>query len=186
MDVVKTNIGELQGQIEIDSDFGKGSCFRVLLPMTLAIVDAMVIRLGSEKFILPLSQVTEFFQPDDRPFVSGPNGGQVINLRGRVIPVLSLSQLIGLKKTSQAETYLTVTDSQGAAFAVGVDEVLGQQQVVIKPLGKEINGLPGIVGASILGDGKAAFILDVCELAKRQRLQKTNSLSSRRFKQEVA
>ncbi|MBX3040711.1 MAG: chemotaxis protein CheA [Bdellovibrionaceae bacterium] len=187
MDVVKTNITELQGQIEIESEQGKGSCFRVLLPMTLAIVDAMVIRVGSQKYIIPLAQVTEFFQPDGKSFTSGPMGGEVLNLRGRVMPVFHLGAMLGLKPSTESkETVLTVAGTQGGDFAVCVDEVISQQQVVIKPLGKEVNGLPGIVGASILGDGKAAFILDLCELAKRHRMQKTTKTQMRMLKQEVA
>lgn len=176
MDVVKTNITDLQGHIEIESTPGQGSCFRVLLPMTLAIVDGMVVTVDDSKYIVPLSQVTEFIQADDKTFVEGPSGGEVMNLRGRMYQVYALAELLGNRGKAKSKvrgTVMTVVDAQGGSFAVSVDEVLMQQQVVIKPLGKEINGLPGVVGASILGDGKAAFILDLSELMRTKANSKT-------------
>ena len=170
LDVVKTNVEKiLQGEVEIDSELGKGSVFRITLPLTLAIIEGMVIRAESERYIVPLVQVYESLRPSpkDRHQVNGL--GEVLHLRGENLPLHKLSQLIGIRRpkdTSVSETAIVVRTG-AKPFAILVDEIIGHQQVVIKSLGEELGNLQGITGGAILGDGAAALILDFAELVGR-------------------
>lgn len=170
MDVVRTNITALQGQIEIDTVLGQGTCFRILLPLTLAIIDGIVVRLDEERYVVPLSQVSEFFRPKKTDINYIHERAELLSLRQETIPAFRLSQLI--QRQIQAGipawdlTALIARDPQNKAFAVLVDEVISQQQIVIKPLGAELKGKAGLMGSAILGDGKPALILDLHELAR--------------------
>ena len=156
-------------EVEIDSELGKGSVFRITLPLTLAIIEGMVIRAESERYIVPLVQVYESLRPSpkDRHQVNGL--GEVLHLRGENLPLHKLSQLIGIRRpkdTSVSETAIVVRTG-AKPFAILVDEIIGHQQVVIKSLGEEMGNLQGITGGAILGDGAAALILDFAELVGR-------------------
>jgi two-component system chemotaxis sensor kinase CheA len=177
MDVVKTNVERLlHGSIEIDTEVGKGTCFRVVLPLTLAIIDGMVASAGDARYIIPLSHVQESIQPkkEDISYVTGM--GEILNLRGASLPLYRLSSVLGHAPKTDGLGIAIVVSREGAgtsddngsaessAFSVMVDEILGQQQVVIKQLGREIRNLRGVSGGAILGDGKVALILDLGEL----------------------
>ncbi len=181
MDVVKTNIANLQGEIELKTVLGKGTVFRIHLPLTLAIVDGMVVTHSQEKYVIPLSQVTEFFQPKREDISYVNERGEVLNLRGQSLPIYRLDNLLKKKVTQTkhpwASILLIAGDSNSTPFAIIVDDILCQQQVVIKRLGEEIRNLPGISGASILGDGKASLILDLNEMTSSLRKNKKPSLS---------
>jgi two-component system chemotaxis sensor kinase CheA len=170
MDVVKTNIEKkLQGEVELETVLGKGTTIRIMLPLTLAIIDGMVVRVAEEKYIVPLGHVFETLQPEDQDvhFVTGM--GEVLNIRGEQIPLYRLGYALGrkqeLKPASQAIALVVRTAEKPFAFLV--DDILGQQQIVIKQLGLELRNLRGITGGAILGDGRAALILDLNELAGR-------------------
>lgn len=179
LDVVKTNVEKvLHGEIQIETEIGKGTCFRILLPLTLAIIDAMIIELSerqaqdklrSERYVIPLGQVFETLKADRENvhFVSGL--GNVLSLRGEEIPLFPLSLLLGQKAKPRApwEMIAMVVREGGMPFAILVDDIIGQQQVVVKRLGHDVHGIQGFSGGAILGDGKAAVILDLVELVGR-------------------
>ena len=180
MDVVKTNITQLQGQVEIETVLGKGTCFSISLPLTLAIVDGIVIRLGEERYVIPLSQVNEFFRPKEKDVNFVREREELLTVRDETIQAFRLSNLI-LRKPDKAVpasdlTALIARDSQGRGTAVLVDEILSQQQIVIKPLGADLKGKRGFLGYAILGDGKPSLILDLHELT--QAVRKVNNSAS--------
>ncbi len=174
MDVVKTNIEKLSGKVELTSTLGTGSVFKIILPLTLSIIDGMVILAGNERYIIPLEQVHEFVRPtnDMLTFVSGL--GECVTLRDDVIPIFNFSSFVGkqtVKKTTDDnksdgnKIILIAKGREQEMMAIEVDDIINQQQVVIKQLGAEVKDSKGIVGISILGDGKPAFIIDMPELA---------------------
>jgi len=169
MDVVKTNIEALQGEVLVETELGKGTTFKVILPFTHAIIDGMVVRNGSCRFVIPLSHVHETLRPTSKEVHSATGLGEVLMLRGENLPLYRLSQLLGQKRSQQDEAQeqiAMVSRYTGQPFAVMVDDVLGQQQVVIKEVGTEIQSLKWMSGSAILGDGKPAIILEMNELVK--------------------
>lgn len=168
MDVVKTNIENLGGKVSLQSKVGIGSSFRIELPLTLAIVDGLIIESGDHKFALPLSQVQEIVQISKDNFASATGGGLYYKLRGNIIPVFSLADKLDLKKDRPdlKEATAIITENKDGKFAVLIENVLYKQQVVIKELGADIKGFNGITGATILGNGKPSFIIDLKELYK--------------------
>ncbi|OFZ18751.1 MAG: hypothetical protein A2X94_06095 [Bdellovibrionales bacterium GWB1_55_8] len=169
MDVVKNNIQQLQGEIQLETEKGKGTCFRILLPLTLSIIDGMVIRAGEERYVVPISQVHESVQPEgqDVHFVTGL--GEVLSLRGENIPLFRLTSVLGRKTVPRpvTESIAIVIRNGKSPFSILVDDIIGHQQVVIKRLGHGVQNMKGISGGAILGDGRAALILDFNELASR-------------------
>lgn len=170
MDVVKTNIEQLQGEIQIETTEGKGTCFRIRLPLTLAIIDGMVIRCNNERYIIPLSHVHESLRPtkDDVHYVSGL--GEILSLRGEKLPLYRLRSIFHPSSASELhieDATAIVVRGEGKAFSVLVDDIIGQHQVVIKQLGQEHQNLKGVSGSAILGDGRPALILELSELIKR-------------------
>ncbi len=163
MDVVRRNVESLQGSVSIRSEIGKGSLITVRLPLTLAILDGLLIRLEEEVYVLPLLSVVESIciQPKEIQRVVG--AGEVVLLRGEVVPVIRLNQVLSLKSSQMDELsgLLVIVEDQGRRFALVVDELLGQQQVVIKNLETNFQKVPGVAGATILGNGRVALILDL-------------------------
>jgi two-component system, chemotaxis family, sensor kinase CheA len=185
MDVVKTNIEALQGHVEVSTDLGKGSTFRVSLPLTLAIIDGMIVRSGEDRFVIPLTHVHESVRPLAKDLRQTSGIGEVLLLRGENLPVIRLSKILGQGK-KPAPAGATVAkespangDLNGIAvivrvadqpFAALVDDILGQHQVVIKKVGAEIQGIKGFAGSAILGDGRPALILELPELFSERRV----------------
>lgn len=166
MDVVKTNIEKLSGEVKVFTEMGKGSVFKVVLPLTLAIIEAMVTKIGEERYIIPLGQVYESLSPT-KDIVHHVNGvGDCLKLRGEVIPLFRISKALQRSVTEKPlnDQIAIIVNSNDSSFAVLVDDILHQQQVVIKKLGEEIKNQKGFMGSTILGDGKPAFILDLLEL----------------------
>jgi len=175
MDVVKTNISHLQGELELDTQLGMGTTFKVVLPLTLAIIDGMIVKMGEERFVVPLAQIHESLQPAAKDLSSVGETGELLNLRGETLPVIRLSRMLGRKISERSPSQsiaIVVRDDKASAFSVLVDDILGQQQVVIKRLGDELQGLNGISGGAILGDGKVALILDLQEMVRHYRATK--------------
>ena len=183
MDVVKTNIEKLSGEVKVFTEMGKGSVFKVVLPLTLAIIEAMVTKIGDERYIIPLGQVYESLSPTP-DLVHHVNGvGDCLKIRGEVIPMFKISTALQrpTKEKSIHEQIAIIVNSENRNFAVLVDDILHQQQVVIKKLGDEIKNQKGFMGSSILGDGRPAFILDLIELfSGSMKKKKTN------FSEEMA
>lgn len=179
MDVVKTNIEKLSGEVKVISEIGKGSVFKVVLPLTLAVIEAMVTKIGEERYIIPLGQVYESLSPTP-DLVHHVNGvGDCLKIRGEVIPLFKVSKALqrNIGEKPMHEQIAIIVNSDERNFAVLVDDILHQQQVVIKKLGDEIKNQKGFMGSTILGDGKPAFILDLMELfAGSMKKKKSNFL----------
>jgi two-component system chemotaxis sensor kinase CheA len=191
MDVVRTNVAALQGKIEIETELGKGTCFRILLPLTLAIIDSIVVRCGDERYVIPLSQVSEFFCPTESEVNFACGRSEFLTLRNEPLGTFRLSSLIKqkstVKKDAWTQTALIVNNGISPKFAVMVDKVIAQQQVVIKALGNELKHKPGLLGSAILGDGKPAFILDLLQLSEPYRSnERKRNESETTTKMEVA
>ena len=169
MDVVKTNIARLQGEILIDTELGKGTCFRVRLPLTLAIIDAMVILCDDVRYVLPLSHVHESVRPlpSDIKWVTGM--GEVFCLRGENLRLYRLGHLLHRKSELKSihDSIAIVVRVGDTPFSILVDDIIGEYQVVIKKLGDEHKSLKGFSGSAILGDGRPSLILELLDLVER-------------------
>ena len=171
MDVVKRNIEGLGGSVGIESTLGKGSKLTLKLPLTLAIIDGMTVRVGEENYIIPLITVTESIRPKSSELQRVVGKGEVVHLRGEWVPVVRLYEVFNTKPdfTDPSKALLVIVEAEGRRVAVLVDELTGQQQVVIKSLEENYRKIDAISGATILGDGQVALILDVSGLAKLAR-----------------
>ncbi len=169
MDVVKKNILALGGRVEISSIAGAGTRVTIRLPLTLAILDGMLVAVGEEVFILPLNAVVESLQPKPEMVRTVQGRGKTIQLRGEYLPIVAVHEVFNLhsKVTRPEEGILVVVESAGSRVALLVDALVGQQQVVIKSLEQNYRRVNGISGATIMGDGRVALIADVAALARR-------------------
>lgn len=188
MDVVRTNIRALEGDVEIKTELGLGTTLRLSLPLTLAIIEGMVVRVGQQKYVLPLAHVHESVRPSPEQIHSSVGLGPLFVLRDEAMPIYKLSNLMptaltgASSKESSAEETAIVFRTTGDPFAVLVDEIIGQQQVVVKRLGPEVPAVRGLSGSAILGDGRAALILDLPDLSKS--LSKKGAPSSSLYKNQ--
>ena len=188
MDVVKKNIEALRGSVEIDSTPGEGSRVLIRLPLTLAIIDAMVVVVGSMPYILPTLSVQSFLRPTPDRIFSVQDQGEVLSVRDRILPIYHLSELLGIDNAVEDPTsgLLAITSAEGHEFALLVDDLKGQQQVVIKSMGSADRDCAGVSGAAILGDGLVGLILDPAGLVRLALAQKESvgaSLSERKVAQ---
>jgi two-component system, chemotaxis family, sensor kinase CheA len=175
MDVVKRNIEGLGGSVGIQSTMGKGSRLTLKLPLTLAIIDGMTVRVGQDNYIIPLLTVTESIRPKPHELQRVVGKGEVVNLRGEWVPMVKLYEAFGVRPdfTDPSQALLVIVEAEGKRIALLVDELMGQQQVVIKSLEQNYRKVEAISGATILGDGQVALILDVPGLAKLARVGHT-------------
>lgn len=172
MDVVKRNIDALGGTISIKTMAGKGTTFTLKLPLTLAIIEGMTVRIGRETYIVPLLSILESIQPKREAVKTVVGKGELINVRGTFLSMVRLYEVFNLQPeyTDPAKSILLILETEGERVAVMVDEIIGQQQVVIKSMEQNFHKVEGIAGATILGDGTVGFILDVrgmLEIARR-------------------
>lgn len=162
MDVVKRNIEKLRGKIEVTSEVGKGSTFKIKLPLTMAIIDGLVVRVGTDRFILPTTSVQRALRPSRENISTVHGRGEVLDLRGRLIPVFRLHQRFSIPHDAENpwDGIAVIVEHSGKISALLVDEMVSKQEVVIKNLGAFMQNLPGVAGGAILGDGNIALILD--------------------------
>lgn len=168
MDVVRRNIASLNGSIEVSSETGLGSRFVIRLPLTLAILDGQLVKVGDEIFIFPLVSIVESIQMDDSSINNVGGHSDVLQLRDEYVPIVQLHELfsVNVEDTIDDDKIIVVVETDGEKLGVVVDELLGQQQVVIKSLEENFKKVEGISGATILGDGTVALIVDVSGLSK--------------------
>lgn len=171
MDVVRRNIESVRGRVEIQSTLGTGTTFLIRLPLTLAVTDGMLVRVGSERYIVPITNIHMTFRPERGMLQTVGGRGEVVMLRGEVMPILRVHEVMGVTDavTDPCDALLMVVADGDRRTALLVDELLGQQQVVAKALGEQLGTLPGIAGGAILGDGRVGIILDVAEMVAHAR-----------------
>ena len=171
MDVVKRNITSLGGTVEIESVAGQGMKVAVRLPLTLAIMDGMSVGVEQEVYILPLSSVVESFQVKPEDVSTVANGTQLVKVRDEYMPVIALERIFKVPRADESKTsnIMVVVEADGSRVALLVDELLGQHQVVVKNLESNYRKVPNVSGATILGDGSVALILDTGALVRRTR-----------------
>jgi len=171
MDVVRKGIETLHGRIDIHTEQGVGSTFTVILPLTLAITDGMLVRVGSERYIIPTISIHLCFRPKPESLSTVLGQGELVMLRGDMMPIFRLHRLFEIESAIEdpSQGLLVVVGNENRRCALLVDELLGQQQVVAKSLTKAVGKVPGVSGGAILGDGQVGLILDPNEVAERAR-----------------
>jgi two-component system chemotaxis sensor kinase CheA len=175
MDVVKRNIQELGGHVDIRSTFGQGTTIRIVLPLTLAIMDGMLIRVGEEVFIMPLGAIKESMQVQADQLKRVGQDKQLVYVRGEYLPLVEMHRVFDIDNAQSdvLRGIVMVIESEGRYFTLLVDELLGQRQVVVKNLETNYRKVVGISAATILGDGSVALILDVVALSRAGRQSET-------------
>ncbi|OAZ98522.1 chemotaxis protein CheA [Halomonas sp. G11] len=174
MDVVKRNIQGMGGRVEIQSKKGEGTITSIVLPLTLAILDGMSIKVGGETFILPLSTVLESLQPNKDDMYAMAGDDVVLKVRDEYLPVIAIHEVMDVENaiTDPTKSIAVIVQGEGRRYAMLVDELVGQQQVVVKNLEDNYRKVPGISAATILGDGSVALILDISGLHRLSRAKK--------------
>jgi len=171
LDVVRRNVNALSGTLHLESIKGQGTTFTIRLPLTLAIIDGFAVKVGTETYVVPLSSVKECLELPAENHRCDTGG--VINLRGEALPFLRLRDLFGAEDRGSARERILVVEHQGGRAGLAADELLGEQQAVIKQLGRLFQGISGVSGSTILGDGRVALILDVPAIC-REAIQKSS------------
>ena len=163
LDVVRRNVEGMNGTVAVESEAGRGSAVRLRLPLTLAILEGLLARVGADTYILPLTAILESVRPKPSAVRTIAGQGEVVMLRGEPVPLVRLHALFRIpgEVTSAAEGITVIVEHQGRRLALLADQLLGQQQVVIKSLEANYRRVDGVAGATILGDGRPALIVDV-------------------------
>ncbi len=167
MDVVKKAVEKLRGKVEVLSELGKGSLFVIRLPLTLAIIDGIIVRVGAERYIIPTTAIQESLKPLRENYNTVQGRGETLLVRGTVLPIIRLYQLFRVEPTysDPCQAIMVVVEYEGRQRAIMVDELLGKQEVVIKNLGG-LSDIPGVAGGTILGDGRVGLILDLAGIVQ--------------------
>jgi two-component system chemotaxis sensor kinase CheA len=166
MDVVTRNVEELGGRVSIDSIEGKGTQFSIRFPLTLAIIDGMNIRVGESIYTLPITVIKESLKPDNKNIITDPQKREMILFRGQCYPIIRLHELYNVKSDSRqfSDGIFIMIESDGNTACLFADELMGENQVVVKPLPNYLKQIIGIAGCTILGDSQMSLILDASEL----------------------
>ena len=174
MDVVKRNIQEMGGHVEISSVQGRGTTIRIVLPLTLAILNGMSVRVGNEIYILPLNYVMESLQPQAKDLHALNTDEQVLHVRGEYLALVEMHKLFAVADAvhNPTQAIVVIVQAEGTRFALLVDQLVGQHQVVVKNLETNYRKVPGISAATILGDGNVALIIDVAAIQRTHREKK--------------
>jgi two-component system chemotaxis sensor kinase CheA len=174
MDIVKEAVARAKGHITTDSKPGKGTTFSLHFPLSTAIIDGMLTRTGENIFIIPIASIIESFKVKEEQVHQVATGIQVLDLRGRMIPIIRIAEVFNITESGQGNIATIVENVSGEQFAVMNDEILAKREVVIKNLGACFKNLKGISSGSVLSGGAIGFVLDieqVIELGKESRLQ---------------
>ncbi len=168
MDVVRRNIEKLRGKVDIDTVAGQGTTFTIYLPLTLAIIDGLIVSVGNERYIIPTLSVRESFRPRPEMISTVHERGEMVNVRGRLCPLLRLHRYFGQpsRVTNPADGIVIVVESGSQMRCLMVDDLIGKQEVVIKSLGSAMQSNPSLAGGAVLGDGRVGLILNVDALVK--------------------
>jgi len=168
MDVVKKNIEALRGRVDITSAKGKGSTFTIRLPLTLAVIDGQVVRIGDARYIIPINAIVRSLRPTREQISTVQSRGEMVLERGELIPLVRLYRLLGVVPSTEkpTEALIVVVEEDGRKCCLMVDDLLAQQQVVIKSLGEALGRVSGVSGGAIMGDGRVTLILDIPGLVK--------------------
>jgi two-component system chemotaxis sensor kinase CheA len=166
MDVVKRNIEKLRGEVSLQSVPGQGLTVTLSIPLTLVIIEGLLVHIGGSEYVISLAQVQECV--DLTADIQVGSDQPMISLRGRTIPVLSLRQSLGILHPFEGLSRLVIVQNEGVWVGLQVDAVVGRKQVVIKPLSNALRPIKVLSGATILGDGSVALILDVAEIVKKK------------------
>ncbi len=171
MDVVKRTVEELRGRIDLRSRTGDGTTLEIRLPLTLAIIEGMTLRVGDERYVLPLLSIQRSVRPRAEQVVTVTGRGEMLALDDELVPLLRLHRLFGAEnaETDLTRAVVVIVDDNGAHAGLVADELLGQQQTVIKPLGEGLPEQPGIAGGAIMPDGRVGLILDAAGLVRHAR-----------------
>lgn len=159
---MKKAVEKLRGKVEVQSQPGKGSLFIIRLPLTLAIIDGIIVRVGSERYIIPTIAIQESMHPGREIYNTVQGRGETLLVRGKLLPIIRLYKLFGVEPTytEPCDAIVVVVENEGRYRALMVDELLGKEEVVIKNLGG-LQDVPGVAGGTILGDGRVGLILDL-------------------------
>jgi two-component system chemotaxis sensor kinase CheA len=173
MDVVRTNIEKIGGQVDLSTRPGQGTTLRIKIPLTLAIIPALVVTCDGDRFAIPQVSLLELVRLENEQAKSGIEsirGAPVYRLRGNLLPLVYLHRVLGVKAAEQDHLNIVVLQADGRPFGLVVDSINDTEEIVVKPLGKLLKGLPCYAGATIMGDGKVALILDVLGIAQAGRV----------------
>jgi two-component system, chemotaxis family, sensor kinase CheA len=171
MDVVKKNVEALRGKIDIRSTLGKGTVFTIRLPLTLAVIDGQVVRVGIERYIVPLTSIVQSLRPEAKHITTVEGRGEMALIRGELMPIIRLHRLFDVPDAQEdpSQALMMIVEEDGRKCGLLVDDLLGQQQVVIKSLGGSLGRVMGVSGGAIMGDGHVCLILDVPGLMEASR-----------------
>jgi two-component system chemotaxis sensor kinase CheA len=163
MDVVKRAIEKLKGRVEVFSEEGKGCRLSIRVPLTLAIMDGIIVRIGQERYIIPTVTIKETFRPLQTDVSTIQSRGEVVNVRNMLLPLIRLYGLLGVTPQRQDpwEALVVVVENEGQQRCLMVDDLVGKQEVVIKTLGEKFKKVKGVAGGAIMGDGRVGLILDI-------------------------
>jgi two-component system chemotaxis sensor kinase CheA len=163
MDVVRRNVEKLRGRIETHSTWGEGTTFLLKLPLTLAIIDGLVVEVGTDRYIIPLSAVWEIFRPQTETLFTIEGRVEMVLVRGQLMPVVRLHQRLGIvgRSSDPSDGLMVVVESNNKRFCLLVDDLLGKQEIVIKSLGETFKDVSALSGCAVLGDGRVGLILDI-------------------------
>jgi len=161
--VVRKHVQKLRGRIEIQSSAGVGTTFFIKLPLTLALIDGLVVAVGPQRYIAPIFALREMFRPTREMLSTVQGKGEMAMVRGGLLPIVRLHRRFGVKPRTvdPTEGTLIVAESEGRAFCLFVDDLIGKQEIVIKSLGQGFKNVAGVAGCAILGDGRVGLILDL-------------------------
>jgi two-component system chemotaxis sensor kinase CheA len=170
MDVVKKNLERIRGKVDIKSDKGLGTEFVLKIPLTMAIIDGITVRAGSSFYSIPLGDIIEFFRVSASQLTATEKGEQTVNLRGKILPLVKLGEVFNISDATldPEQGIVLVVHSAGKNACLLIDEVIGNQQIVVKSLSEYLGKVEGVSGCSILGDGTVSFIIDTARLISRR------------------